>query len=92
MSQEIHIHLHFGEPEEFRYSKFDITQKFAEGFDPDRVAAAFAKELEETMAKKKEAPKKGEKHMDEAADKALIKKMVKKDCQSSAPPKKGKKK
>lgn len=46
---------------------------------------------EQSVAKKKEAPK-GAKHMDEAEDKALIKKMVKKDCQSAAPPKKGKKK
>ena len=28
--------------QDFRYSRFDITQRFAEGFDPDRVASAFA--------------------------------------------------
>jgi hypothetical protein len=31
---------------DFRYSRFDITQKFAEGFDPDRIAAVFARDLE----------------------------------------------
>lgn len=31
--------------QDFRYSRFDITQKFAEGFDPDRVATAFASDL-----------------------------------------------
>ena len=31
--------------QDFRYSRFDITQRFAEGFDPDRVASAFADEL-----------------------------------------------
>jgi uncharacterized membrane protein YfbV (UPF0208 family) len=31
--------------QDFRYSRFDITQKFAEGFDPDRVASAMASEL-----------------------------------------------
>ena len=30
---------------DFRGSRFDITQKFAEGFDPDRVAVAFAQDL-----------------------------------------------
>lgn len=30
---------------DFRGSKFDITQKFAEGFDPDRIAVAFANDL-----------------------------------------------
>jgi hypothetical protein len=30
---------------DFRGSRFDITQKFAEGFDPDRVAVAFASDL-----------------------------------------------
>lgn len=30
---------------DFRYSRFDITQKFAEGFDPDRIAIAFASDL-----------------------------------------------
>lgn len=32
--------------QDFRYSRFDITQKFAEGFDPDRIASAFASDLE----------------------------------------------
>jgi hypothetical protein len=31
---------------DFRNSRFQITQKFAEGFDPDRVAIAFARDLE----------------------------------------------
>lgn len=30
---------------DFRGSRFDITQKFAEGFDPDRFAVAFASDL-----------------------------------------------
>jgi hypothetical protein len=30
---------------DFRGSRFDITQKFAEGFDPDRIAAAFSSDL-----------------------------------------------
>lgn len=30
---------------DFRYSKFDIKQDFAEGFDPDRIAVAFATDL-----------------------------------------------
>lgn len=30
---------------DFRYSKFDIKQEFAEGFDPDRIAVAFASDL-----------------------------------------------
>jgi hypothetical protein len=30
---------------DFRNSKFNITQKFAEGFDPDRIAVAFAQDL-----------------------------------------------
>ena len=30
---------------DFRYSKFDIRQEFAEGFDPDRIATAFASDL-----------------------------------------------
>jgi len=30
---------------DFRYSRFDITQQFAEGFDPDRIAVAFADDL-----------------------------------------------
>lgn len=31
--------------QDFRGSRFDITQKFAEGFDPDRIALAFANDL-----------------------------------------------
>lgn len=31
--------------QDFRGSKFDVTQKFAEGFDPDRVAIALAADL-----------------------------------------------
>jgi len=31
---------------DFRYSRFDITQAFAEGFSPDRVASAFVSDLE----------------------------------------------
>ena len=31
--------------QDFRYSRFDIQQKFEEGLDPDRVAIAFAKDL-----------------------------------------------
>lgn len=31
--------------QDFRGSRFDITQKFAEGFDPDRVAVALASDL-----------------------------------------------
>lgn len=30
---------------DFRYSRFDIRQNFAEGFDPDRIAAAFSNDL-----------------------------------------------
>lgn len=30
---------------DFRNSRFDISQQFAEGFDPDRVAVAFASDL-----------------------------------------------
>ena len=30
---------------DFRGSRFDITQKFAEGFDPDRIALAFTQDL-----------------------------------------------
>ena len=29
----------------FNNNRFDITQKFAEGFDPDRIAVAFAQDL-----------------------------------------------
>jgi hypothetical protein len=32
--------------QDFRYSRFDITQKFADGFSPERVAAAFVGDLE----------------------------------------------
>lgn len=31
--------------QDFRYSRFDITQRFAEGFDPDRIAVMFANDL-----------------------------------------------
>ena len=31
---------------DFRHSRFDITQKFAEGFDPDRIAVGFVTDLE----------------------------------------------
>lgn len=31
--------------QDFRFSRFDITQRFAEGFDPDRIAVAFADDL-----------------------------------------------
>jgi hypothetical protein len=31
--------------QDFRGSRFDITQAFAEGFDPDRIAVAFANDL-----------------------------------------------
>lgn len=30
---------------DFRGSRFDVTQNFAEGFDPDRIAVAFANDL-----------------------------------------------
>lgn len=30
---------------DFRGSRFDITQQFAEGFDPDRIAVSFAEDL-----------------------------------------------
>jgi hypothetical protein len=33
---------------DFRGSRFDITQRFAEGFDPDRIAVAFVNDLERT--------------------------------------------
>lgn len=32
--------------QDFRYSRFDVTQKFSEGFSPERVAAAFVGDLE----------------------------------------------
>jgi len=31
---------------DFRFSRFDITQKFADGFDPDRVSTAFVTDLQ----------------------------------------------
>jgi len=31
--------------QDFRNSRFDITQKFAEGYDPDRIAVLFAQDL-----------------------------------------------
>ena len=31
--------------QDFRYSRFEIQQKFAEGYDPDRIAVAFAKDV-----------------------------------------------
>ena len=30
---------------DFRFGRFEITQKFAEGFDPDRIAVAFSQDL-----------------------------------------------
>jgi len=31
--------------QDFRHSRFDITQRFQEGFDPDRIAVAFADDV-----------------------------------------------
>jgi hypothetical protein len=31
--------------QDFRYSRFDISQKFEEGFDPDRIAVLFAEDV-----------------------------------------------
>ena len=31
--------------QDFRFSRFEIEQKFEEGFDPDRIAVAFASDL-----------------------------------------------
>lgn len=31
--------------QDFRYSRFEIEQKFEEGFDPDRIAVAFAQDI-----------------------------------------------
>lgn len=31
--------------QDFRFSRFEISQKFEEGFDPDRIAVAFANQL-----------------------------------------------
>lgn len=36
---------HKGTTMDFRGSKFEITQNFAEGFDPNRVAVTFQSEL-----------------------------------------------
>jgi hypothetical protein len=33
---------------DFRHSRFEIMQKFSEGFDPDRIAIAFTHDLERT--------------------------------------------
>ena len=30
---------------DFKFSRFEITQKFAEGFDPDRIAIAFSRDV-----------------------------------------------
>jgi hypothetical protein len=38
--------------QDFRYSRFTIEQKFAEGFDPDRIAVAFAKDVGRIGAQK----------------------------------------
>jgi hypothetical protein len=35
-----------GTHNDFRNSRFNITQQFAEGFDPDRIAVAFTRDLE----------------------------------------------
>lgn len=40
---------------DFRNSRFDITQRFAEGFDPDRVAVAFTEQLENAAAQRIDA-------------------------------------
>ena len=40
-------------PADFRYSRFEISQRFAEGFDPDRAANQFASDL---VAAAKPAP------------------------------------
>lgn len=37
-----------GTHNDFRNSRFSIQQRFAEGFDPDRVAVAFSRDLERT--------------------------------------------
>ena len=34
-----------GVVQDFRYSRFDISQKFAEGYDPDRIVATFAHDI-----------------------------------------------
>jgi hypothetical protein len=38
--------------QDFRNSRFDITQKFAEGFDPDRIAVGFANDIASLGEKK----------------------------------------
>jgi len=38
--------------QDFRNSRFTIQQKFAEGFDPDRIAVAFAKDVGELGAQR----------------------------------------
>lgn len=35
-----------GTVQDFRYSRFEITQKYAEGYDPDRILAAFTNDLQ----------------------------------------------
>jgi hypothetical protein len=37
---------------DFRHSRFEIMQKFAEGFDPDRIAVAFSHDLERTAERR----------------------------------------
>jgi len=41
-----------GNYQDFRNSRFDITQSFAEGFDPDRVAVAVASDIADLGEKK----------------------------------------
>lgn len=41
--------------QDFRYSRFDITQKFAEGFDPDRIASAMATDISAMAEQRLEA-------------------------------------
>ncbi len=41
--------------QDFRYSRFDIQQKFDEGFDPDRIAVAFATDLGRVGAQRLES-------------------------------------
>jgi hypothetical protein len=35
-----------GTTQDFRYSRFEITQKYAEGYDPDRILLAFTNDLQ----------------------------------------------
>lgn len=47
-SQDRHPPAHRGggkSVQDFRYSRFEIQQKFEEGFDPDRIATAFASDI-----------------------------------------------